>query len=762
MVKRLALNLLIGLLAFLSNASIACAPPSPYPVFVYGRHPDLPLEPYVAGRLDVVQPTFARLYLLIAYRYWINQPLDPEEQLGAVATWRQRVGLDQPGLDSVRGWLNAHRQVEGTGKDPSIEPFRRTTTEGYYWYLNCLPDAFTTATATLTQRIAEYGARDPWVKEWLAGQDRVFAGCDGKGELPPLLGEEAPVWLKTDRVYQRAAALFYDHQYDEAEEAFSDIAKDAASPWAVMARYLVARVRLQANDHEGAGELLRDILKEPALKTIHPAAQRLLGRVAYLSESNRVLRSQLAGQILSGSTGMIFRQLAGDYLRILDDFDSQDAHNYPPSPLDPLTDWMKVFGFKLGEAAFEVTLRQWQANPSLPWLLAALTHLPLSHAQAPVILEAAARISPDSPAFVTSLYYRLRYLLMSHRIEEARELLGAIPTNDRLGPSARNLFAIIRMALAQNIDQIAALIARPILAVIPDSDSSQEPNRADWCRMAGLPVPPEVTATVPESAKALDLNRPPPRFDNYTVALLNNLLPLVMLDRLTEAASLSSSLRVELRRTVWVRAALLGEKAIGHRQSKVLQQDQPEMAQGLAYYLAAKDDKERSFAAISLILRLPGLSPYLDPGLGRGFVDLFQDHTPVALGQIDRFRDNWWCQGGMALQQRHLRNWEEFTEFPSGMTASFLSEQEQAMAKQESAKLDALGTAPNYLVKQVIQRFSDHPKDPRLAETLHLAVRATRYGCTDDATSLLSKKAFQLLHKQFPKSEWTEKTPYRF
>jgi hypothetical protein len=29
----------------------------------------------------------------------------------------------------------------------------------------------------------------------------------------------------------------------------------------------------------------------------------------------------------------------------------------------------------------------------------------------------------------------------------------------------------------------------------------------------------------------------------------------------------------------------------------------------------------------------------------------------------------------------------------------------------------------------------ERPNDPRVPEALHLAVRATRYGCTDDETS---------------------------
>ena len=45
---------------------------------------------------------------------------------------------------------------------------------------------------------------------------------------------------------------------------------------------------------------------------------------------------------------------------------------------------------------------------------------------------------------------------------------------------------------------------------------------------------------------------------------------------------------------------------------------------------------------------------------------------------------------------------------------------------------------------------------------MHLAVRATRYGCTDDETSQWSSKAFQLLRRRYPKSEWAAKTKYHY
>jgi hypothetical protein len=45
---------------------------------------------------------------------------------------------------------------------------------------------------------------------------------------------------------------------------------------------------------------------------------------------------------------------------------------------------------------------------------------------------------------------------------------------------------------------------------------------------------------------------------------------------------------------------------------------------------------------------------------------------------------------------------------------------------------------------------------------LHLAVRSTRYGCANDQTGAMSKQAYDLLHRKYPKSEWAQKTKYWF
>jgi hypothetical protein len=54
------------------QVSKACAPDFIKAVFSYARHPDLHRTGFIDGRLGVLQPTFARSYLVIAYRSRFN------------------------------------------------------------------------------------------------------------------------------------------------------------------------------------------------------------------------------------------------------------------------------------------------------------------------------------------------------------------------------------------------------------------------------------------------------------------------------------------------------------------------------------------------------------------------------------------------------------------------------------------------------------------------------------------------------------------
>ncbi len=94
------------------------------------------------------------------------------------------------------------------------------------------------------------------------------------------------------------------------------------------------------------------------------------------------------------------------------------------------------------------------------------------------------------------------------------------------------------------------------------------------------------------------------------------------------------------------------------------------------------------------------------------------------------------------------------------VSPEFLDPTQQKTAEEEWQRLTNLGVAPNYFTRQVIDWAQKHQDDQRVPEALHLVVKSTRYGCTDEHSSAFSKQAFQLLHRRYPDNSWAKKTPY--
>jgi hypothetical protein len=165
-----------------------------------------------------------------------------------------------------------------------------------------------------------------------------------------------------------------------------------------------------------------------------------------------------------------------------------------------------------------------------------------------------------------------------------------------------------------------------------------------------------------------------------------------------------------------------------------------------------------------LLLVRPEMVPEVRDGSGR----------EVESGKIDPYGNNWWCaQGrGVSAEDDYMeRYYSLYNKWTAPLTEiygketgrpDFVTDEEWSAAKSEVKKLAVLGPGPNWLSAQAIAFAKAHPEDPRAPEALNRVVRATRHGCADQATGKSSKRAFQLLHQKYPKSEWTKKTPYWF
>ena len=87
----------------------------------------------------------------------------------------------------------------------------------------------------------------------------------------------------------------------------------------------------------------------------------------------------------------------------------------------------------------------------------------------------------------------------------------------------------------------------------------------------------------------------------------------------------------------------------------------------------------------------------------------------------------------------------------------------RAQAEKEWNALAATGPAVQWLGETVLAFAKANPADPRVPEALHYVVRASRYGCyVTEVKSNYSELAYEALHKNYPDSPWTKKTPYWF
>ena len=172
--------------------------------------------------------------------------------------------------------------------------------------------------------------------------------------------------------------------------------------------------------------------------------------------------------------------------------------------------------------------------------------------------------------------------------------------------------------------------------------------------------------------------------------------------------------------------------------------------------LAISPGPERKFVAAMTILRFPGLS--LEIG------DLLPERGN--LDEVNHYRMNWWHEQnsperrkGFLSDRDPVRQLYQSTRIGA---PSFQSSSDRERVEAEWNQIAKISTAPNYLTEVVLEWAKSHPDDSRVPEALHLAVLASRYGQNDDGTGHLSELAFHLLHKRYPASEWTKKTPYWF
>ena len=759
--RSLFASFLIVVLLFSSQPTFACGPFTLEAVFTFGVHPEFPLEKFAAGEIGVLQPTLARSYLYAAYRHFAGTGLSAGEQKDLLALWNERLDHNSPDSEGEwpKAWLSARQTVAGVGAAPAIEIYRhREQPNQYETYLNCQRDGFETAARTLSERITRFGADSGVMKEWVASQDAVFANCSEGQHIPAAAPADADPLIRADRAYQIAAANFYAGNFDESQKLFEAIARDNASPWRQTAAYLSARnlvrkaslgvAERKSESLTQAEEALKKVLSDRSLATVHSAALKLAGLVRLRLHPEAKVH-ELA-QALMKKDGHVLKQDLWDYTILLDDYVGDDESDqrkasFPESlRKDDLTDWLVTVQTG-GDAALTHALERWRATTSTPWLIAALAKVQAGNPQLGALVSSAEKIGPASPAFASASFHQVRLLADAGKLDQARakldELLAKHKGQSTI--SATNLFLGMRMRMANNLTELLTYAQR-------------RPAGFSW-NEDGRELPADMSDDAEDKALMGQT-----LFDLDGAQILNDKLPLSVLQQAAVARALPEHLRRDVAQATWLRAVLLDDPKVARELAPTLKALAPATAPLLDDYVSAQSEDARKFLGIYTWLKLPGLQPIVHSGIGR--------RTP--LDEQDSYRDNWWCaaalssatgsEEGEGKSEQKKDSADAVGVRADAQSPSFLSAAQKAAADSQHTQLTSLGAAPNYLCRRVIAWVEKHPTDARGPEALHLAVKTTRYSCTDKATGKWSKAAYDLLHKRFPNSPWTKKTPYWF
>jgi hypothetical protein len=718
------------------------------------------LTGYAQGQLGILQPTYARSYLYVAYRYLVGMGFHPEEQEALLSLWHERLN---PQADhwhanvsaAIKVWFDARAQVAAAGPPPQVTVFKALEARNglyyYHEYVNCPADAFLTAAHTLTERIGLFGAESVGVQEWVRAQDQVFSNCSGARAIPDPAAPQSPAMLQKDRAYQIAAAHFYAGDLALAERLFRDIADDPASHWRPLGPYLVARALLRQGSlvprYHGvdkaklsdAKHTLNAILADQNLQVIHAATRRLLGVVRSRLEPVERLQ-ELAQSLLTPNRGSTLKQDLWDYTLLLDRVtEDRNGREASAARHNEVTDWILTFQ-DTGPGAQHHALERWTATSALPWLVASLAKVNAEHPKSHDLLAAAEKVAQNEPAFASVTFHRLRLLTALGKRDEARQLSDQL-LSQREGlfpPSARNLLLALRMKLARTLHEFLIYAPRVPVAITYDID--------------GRELPEDLEAN--ERLRLIAHDRL--LFDVDAARVLNHRLPLEILRELAHRSVLPTHLRREVALAVLTRSLLLREEDSTRDLVPAVKTLIPELGPWLDEYRATISRETRAFTGMFMLLRFPGLKPYVPGNVGRS----------APLDHIDTYGDNWWCTldattlGTSRGRERPSAPLEMLYRTAPDHTLEFLSTAQARAAQRELERLASLGAAPNYFSQQVIAWTQRAGSDPRVPKALHLAVKATRYGCTDADTAALSKAAFDLLHQRYPKSPWAQKTKY--
>ena len=641
----------------------------------------------------------------------------------------------------VVGELNIHRLLERHDERDGESIVTSS------WMNNCRPDAFATAYATYVDRRARHGLGSAALDRWVEAQVAVFRQCaEDEGDPPE---EPDPRWQpldRHDRLYQIAAWHFYRQSYLEAAGRFGSIAENGDSPWQALARYLVPRsLARQAIVNESVSWQGRTGTQSPErlqlLREALDGFEALAADDAYLAEFPSVMYQIMRIQVELDDSSfagaferrLIERPASVDPLEI-------DNYNYLAKRWHDATGRPEEYGrwlrhvvavadnfahdlyYGVVESAVDDLVEAWRAERSLPYLYLALgfAHENIAPADLRGLLVQFRNQTPDTPGYLAMLGQRLRVARMLDDDAAVSEL---------------------KQELAEQMMRVSSIGANNRIRLQLALGASDWREYVQWSALLPLNLP--WTDAYARRLSTDLFHRITSESRLFPIAATNVInifaTPDTILDVL-DAPGLSDYQRSRLANAGWVRALLADDLVTAVELAPRVGQFSPLLAEEMEGFAAAED---KHFEAAWIVLRHPGLSPWLRSGIGRTNLDSGR-HLPAS----DRIAVtmsfyNWWC-GAVGYSTRGLA--ESLPYFIRDTDLDNLDRPD-------------FPTAAEFFGPHVIRYARENRTDPRIPQALHRVVFATRYSCSSGPGDV-SQGAHEILHRHYADSEWTEKTPH--
>lgn len=778
----------------------ACAPDLAYAILINGNHPDLPLKLFAGGNIGIVQPGWAKSYLVIAYRHLSGKPLSKLEQDSVVSLWHERIKNGSRSdaavyVDNKDAYLKLRARAMGT--NPKYNPEIYWKIDSYTYEHGVGDSAFAFATETLGNLLKKFPPKSQQIRDWVKVQDDIFGVATQKDFMPPALPATADPLLQDARNYQIAAVNFYLKKFEKAATIFQGLADKPNSPFQKVASYMVLRSKsnqILRGDGTGDTSAVCSQLQKAADDATKVSDREnildLLRPISYLNLSAPEVAKTLSTSICDGTSKRFGRDV-GDLTFLLDGNaplcgldvqgpttsgasattgkpteeskveESPEKSNAEVAKAHDLADFvcnMQKASYLTWADSPEAIAKakkedldaakhareMWGKTKSNVWLVAALSGAGLRLQDDKELYDAANNIPETSPAYLTCKFYVVDSLIANGKREEARKILTPILASTSVPPTTRNLFSTQMAAASESLPEYLKYSVLNPPEILSSNNDLVSPK---FLKL--------------EAANSFQTETP--ALDADMAADMSRNAPLSTWMQFAQSQNIPAKFKPVIVRTTWTRAQLLQKTNEAAKLESTLAASNPSLAAAVTKIKNAPEGPARQFAIACLILRNYGMSPYLRGGAERhdepiGMFDYYNNNfwVPLPLAEKKEGDDDSYAYNNMVGYVGDHEVSEKMKKYWQSGVNRFLSNNEKKEADAERQLL-VKNHPSRFFGQTVLDWAKSHPTDPDVPEMLYRVVKLPKWTEATPVGSEFSKKAYFALHKAYPGNPWTKK-----